>query len=57
MDAGICVRHEPEEIASAIKVMTGDPDRFASDRAGWAQFERRHSAKKMADLFGDVLTV
>jgi len=57
MDVGICVRHEPEEIASAIKTMTEDPDRFASDCAGWAQFEGRHSARKMADLFKDVLAV
>jgi glycosyltransferase involved in cell wall biosynthesis len=57
LDTGVCVGHKPEEIALAIKEMAGDPTRFSSDQSRWAQFERCHSARKMADLLGDVLSV
>jgi len=55
MEAGICVRHDPKEIAVAITAMANGTSGLSPDKRKWQQFDRGKSAEKMARVLSEVM--
>ncbi|HCK10355.1 MAG TPA: hypothetical protein DHW45_10810 [Candidatus Latescibacteria bacterium] len=55
MDAGLCVPHQPEAVAEAMRRLIDGDAGIEPDPGRWAPFERRKSVERMAGVFREVL--
>ena len=57
MGAGLCVRHDIDDIADAIRAFVRGEAGVSPDVGQWSRFERKRSVEKLARVFWGILKV